>query len=108
MYLEPISNNIMFYFLDSTGGSKGKFTDRRTESGIIISTTDEGQKVPRWGKVVAVGPEAQVAVGDFILVEALQWSFNTEFEGEKLWKTDDTRVIMVTDDHMDTINTSFT
>jgi co-chaperonin GroES (HSP10) len=77
------------------------------ESGIIISTTDEGQKVPRWGKVLAVGPEAQVAVGEFVLIEALQWSFSTEFEGEQIWKTDDTRVIMVTTDPMETINTSF-
>lgn len=107
MTLKPLKNNIIFKFLDETGGSKGKFTDRRTASGIVLPTLDSSQKHPRWGQVIAVGPEAEVSPGEFILIEALMWSFGTEFDGEKLWKTDDTKVMMVTDDPLETTRTSF-
>ena len=100
----------MFQFLDSTGGAKGKFTDRTTQGGIIIPTLDSEQKLPRWGQVIALGPEAAeagLAVGDYILIEALMWSFGTEIDDAKMWKTDDSKVMMVTDDVNDTTRTSF-
>lgn len=103
----PLKNNIMFQFLDTAGGSKGKFTDRATASGIVIAQTDAQQKLPRWGKVVAVGPDSGVSVGEFILIEALMWSFGTEVDGEKMWKTDDSHVLMVTDDEETTQGTMF-
>ena len=110
MNIRPLNNNIMFQFLDATGGAKGKFTDRKTESGIIIPTLDSAQKLPRWGRVVALGPKAEEAgleVGNYVLIEALMWSFGTEIDGEKLWKTDDSKVLMVTDDIDLTTRTSF-
>ena len=103
----PLKNNIMFQFLDETGGSKGTFADRATASGIIIAQTAAQQKLPRWGKVTAVGPDSAVSIGDFILVEALMWTFGTEIDGEKMWKTDDSRVLMVTDDEKTTEGTVF-
>lgn len=105
--LKPLKNNIMFQFLDETAGAKGRFTDRRTPSGIILTTQGTNQNLPRWGKVAYVGPETQVAVGEYILVEALMWTPATEIEGAKLWKTDDTKVLMVTTDVEDTYRTSF-
>lgn len=107
MKLQPLRNNIMFQFLDETSGKQGKFKDRVTSGGIVLPTLDSGQKLPRWGRVVAVGPDAQVEVGEYILIEALMWSFGTEFEGEKLWKTDDSKVLMVTTDISETENTTF-
>ena len=110
MNIKPLNNNILFQFLDHTGGAKGKFTDRITPSGIVIPTLDSAQKLPRWGKVVALGPkaaEAGLSVGDFILIEALMWSFGTEVDGVKMWKTDDSKVLMVTDDEEETKGTSF-
>jgi co-chaperonin GroES (HSP10) len=107
MNILPLKNNVMFKFLDETAGSKGKFTDRKTEGGIILPTLDSSQKLPRWGKVVAVGPDAQVAVGEYILIEALMWSFGTEVDGEKMWKTDDSKIVLVTDDVTETYKTSF-
>ena len=98
----PLKNNFMFSFLDETGGAKGKFTDRTLASGIIIPTVDSAQKLPRWGRVVAAGPESAAEVGQFILVEALMWTYGTEVDGQKMWKTDDTKVLMVTDDEAST------
>ena len=103
----PIKNHIMFQFMDETGGSKGKFSDRATSSGIIIAQTDMQQKLPRWGRVVAVGPESEVKVGEFVLIEALMWTYGTEIDGEKMWKTDDSRVMMVTTEEKDTEGTVF-
>jgi len=100
--LKPFRNNVMFRFLDETSGSKGKFTDRKTPSGIIIPTLDSTQKKARWGEVLAVGPDAQVSVGEFIYIEGLQWTFGTEIDGQKMWKTDDTRILFATDD-LDTV-----
>lgn len=107
MKIFPLRNNIMFQFLDETSGSKGKFTDRKLASGIILPTLDSSQKLPRWGVVIEKGPQAQVEVGEYILIESLMWTFGTEVDGVKMWKTDDTKVIMVTDDIEQTHNTEF-
>jgi len=107
MTLLPLKSNVMFQFLDETAGAKGRFTDRKTESGIIIPTLDSSQKLPRWGKVIAAGPESEVKEGEYILIEALMWSFGIEFEGEKIWKTDDSKIMMVTEDVQETYRTSF-
>jgi len=103
----PLNDNIMFQFLDETGGAKGKFTERSLLSGIIIPTVDSSQKQPRWGKVVAVGPDSAVKVGEFILITALMWTYGTELDGEKMWKTEDAKVLMVTDDEAITTRTIF-
>lgn len=107
MNIIPLKNNILFKFLDETGGAKGKFTDRKTASGIVLPTLDSGQKLPRWGEVLAVGPDSDVQVGEYILIEGLMWSFGTEVDGVKMWKTDDSKVLFVTDDIEETTKTSF-
>jgi co-chaperonin GroES (HSP10) len=105
--IRPLGNAVMFQFLDETSGPKGKFTDRRTEGGIILPTLDSGQKLPRWGRVLAAGPDAAVQPGEYVLVEGLQWSFGTEVDGVKMWKTDDEKVILATDDVRETYRTAF-
>ena len=103
----PLRNNILFQFLDETHGAKGRFTDRKLDSGIIIPTLDSAQKIPRLGKVVAAGPDAQVVEGELILIESLMWSYGVELDGVKYWKTDDTKILMVTTDIEETKGTSF-
>lgn len=96
--LKPLSNNIMFSFLDITGGEKGRFTDTH-RSGIILVPSVSSQKVHRWGKVQAVGPKVDgVVLGDYILIEALMWMEGTEVDNIKMWKTDDSKVLAVTSD----------
>jgi co-chaperonin GroES (HSP10) len=97
MTLKPLRNNVMFRFLDSTSGEKGAFTES-TISGIILPTTKSTQKAHRWAQVVAAGPLAAVEPGDYILIESLMWMEAVKFEGEKMWKTDDSKVLAVTND----------
>lgn len=106
--VHPLKDNIMFRFLDESGGGKGKFNDRTLASGIIIAQTDMQQKQPRWGEVLAVGPDVRdLKVGEYILVEGLMWTFGTEIEGQKMWKTDEGQIIFVTDDVKMTEGTEF-
>jgi len=98
MTLKPLKNIVMFTFLDETSGTKGVFNAALAESGIILPAAVSLQKTHRWGRVVAAGPEAEVVEGDLILIEALMWMEGVKFEGQKVWKTDDTKILAVTDD----------
>jgi len=101
MTLRPLGKNIIFQFLDEITGSKGALVSRPTASGIIIPhTAASQQKLPRWGKVVAVGPDVDgIVAGEYILIEPLMWTFGAKLnDKEKVWKTDETKVLLVTDD----------
>jgi co-chaperonin GroES (HSP10) len=96
--IKPLGNNVMFRFLDFTGGAKGRFTDT-LGSGIITLPTAASQKVHRWGEVLAVGPKVDgVVPGDFILIEALMWMEGTKVDDVRMWKTDDSKILCVTND----------
>jgi co-chaperonin GroES (HSP10) len=102
--LRPILNTVLFTFLDKTEGAKGAFSER-TRGGIILPTVKSTQRDDRWGRVEAVGPDVYgLEVGEFILIEALQWNRSEVFEGDKLWKTDDTKILLVTTDENLTVN----
>jgi co-chaperonin GroES (HSP10) len=91
----------MFRFLEETFGKKGAFLEKTTAMGIIIPATTSTQKVARWGEVVAVGPDAEAAglkVGDYILIEPLMWMEGVKVDDKKVWKTDDSKVLAVTND----------
>lgn len=96
--LKPLSNNVMFVFLEDTGGQKGRFHEVLLSSGIYVPPTDNAQKVARWGKVVAAGPKAEVKAGDYVLVEALMWMEGSKWGEGKIWKTDDSKILAITDD----------
>ncbi len=99
MQLRALGNNVMFKFLDETVGTKGAFVETHQKLGIIIPVTNNTQRVHRWGEVVAVGPKVDGLVpGDFILIEALMWMEGVKVGDEKVWKTDDSKVLAVTND----------
>lgn len=95
--LHALHNNVIFTFLDDTAGSKGAFTET-TISGIIIPRTNNTQKAHRWAEVVAAGPDTQLQPGDFILIEALMWMEAVKVDDRKVWKTDDSKILAVTND----------
>lgn len=101
--IKPLRNTVMFKFLDVTGGKMGKFTNT-TKSGIILTSGGTDQKTNRWGQVLHVGPEAEVEPGQFILIESLMWMEGTEVDGVKMWKTDSSKILCVTDDEADCIS----
>ena len=98
MIIRPLNNNIMFQFLEQTSGTKGAFQE--VHAFLIIPKTVSTQKVARWGKVIAVGPKVDgIEPGDYILVEALMWMEGVKLnDAEKVWKTDDSKVLAVTND----------
>jgi co-chaperonin GroES (HSP10) len=103
--LKPIKNAILFQFLDTISGQKSTFNER-TNSGLFIPRLASAQKSERWGKVIAVGPDAEksgVAVGDFILIEALMWTHGQTYDGEKIWRTNDQKVLAVSNELSDTV-----
>lgn len=103
MTLHPLGSTVLFKFLDETRGAQGSFSER-TRSGLIIPTLQQTQKGERWGQVVAAGPEAaDVAVGDYILIEPLMWTRNAELDGEKFWKTNTDKIMAVSNDVSDTV-----
>lgn len=104
MELRPLNNTVLFKFLDDTSAKGGRFAER-TKSSIIIPVLDSVQKTTnRWGRVVAVGPKVDgLEPGDFILIQALQWTFGAEYDDQKVWKTNPDQVIVVTNDESETI-----
>ena len=101
--LRPLGSTILFQFMDETSGARGEFSER-TRSGLIIPRIENTQKGERWGRVIAVGPDVDgVLVGEFILITPLMWTNYESFDGQKIWKTDDTKVLMVTDDESQTV-----
>jgi co-chaperonin GroES (HSP10) len=103
MQLIPLGNSVLFKFLDETQGPQGSFSER-TRSGLIIPTLQATQKGERWGRVIAVGPDAEdIAVDDYILIEPLMWTRNAELDGDKFWKTNPDKILAVTNDIADTV-----
>lgn len=98
--LHPLFNNVIMQFHDTTGGHKGRFHGT-AGSGIIVVASSDEQKKHRWATVVALGPDCDgeyLKVGDHILVEALMWMEHFTIDGEKMWKTDETKILAVTND----------
>ena len=95
--IRALNNNVIFKFLDIRTSEKGSFIET-TLSGIIIPRTNSTQRVHRWGVVVSAGPKATVTEGDYILIEALMWMEGVRINEEMVWKTDDSKILAVTDD----------
>lgn len=84
----------MFAFYDEVTG--GIFRDK-SEAGIQLILQDQGGGEPRWGKIVAMGPNVtdELNSGDDILIEPLMWTNGLEHEGVKIWVTDETKILLV-------------
>jgi hypothetical protein len=100
--LIPLRNNILFQFRDKTEGKEGAFSER-SRAGLIIPKLQATQKGERWGNVLAVGPDVEgIVPGDFILIEPLMWTVNGTLHGEKYWKTNSDKVMIVSNDSAET------
>lgn len=88
-----IENGIIFKFVEDI---TNKAFDNKTSWGFEIRDRTNDMKRPRWGVVERIGPKVtQVAEGDYILIENLQWTNALEYKNDKFWKTNETKVIMV-------------
>ena len=94
--LKPLGNVIIFQFIDEIMGKKRAFNDV-TPSGIVIVGAASHQKNPRWGKVVASGPDSGVKIDEYVLIEALKWTVSFNIDDNKHWKTESDFVLAVCD-----------
>lgn len=93
MKLVPLGKNIIFTFVEDT--SNGGFVPN-IGGKIILKQNMDHNREPKWGKVHLVGPEVnkeEIKVGEYILIESLQWTSVFEWEGAKYWKTDAMKVM---------------
>ena len=97
--LEPIKDSVIFVFHDSI--RKGRF-EEQTTSGIYLgldTAAERDAKAPRWGSVVAVGPDVnpQIRAGSKVLIEAGQWTFGMTYDGVKIWRTSEPNILCLGD-----------
>lgn len=100
MKIRAIKRSFVFRFKDDVT-SKGEFNNGTTAGGIILqSSFDDSAKQPRWVNVVSSGAECdEVAfrVGSEVLLPALRWTAASKFEGQKIWKSDETQAVAYVD-----------
>lgn len=95
MNLTPITNGIIFKFLDAVN-SRGEFEKSSTAAGIILkSSVDDSAKDPRWVEIVAVGPDCTVKPGQQLLLPNLRWTSGFKHNGQRMWKTDQVQAAAV-------------
>lgn len=90
--LKPLNSDILFVFIDEL--INGKFVE--THDRFYIPQSEESTvKRPRWGKVIALGPKVdkEIILGSKILIENLMWTRGLDYQGIKIWKTDDSKVL---------------
>lgn len=98
MNLTAIKNNVIFKFVDAVN-SKGEFEKQATAVGIVLNASaDDSAKNPRWVNVIAVGPDCTtIKVGQQALLPNLRWTSGVDFDGGKVWRSDETQVVAVRD-----------
>jgi hypothetical protein len=102
MKLTPIGKNIIFIFLNDV--YLNGFVPNSGGQIVIAGQNMENNNGPKWGKVFLVGPDVdpEIKVGEFILVEPLQWTPGFVFDEVKFWKTDSTKVMATQSEAPDT------
>lgn len=97
--LRPLLNNIIFHFEDELATANGIKQFRETTSwGFDLrSNFDSNVKSPRWGIVVATGPDVseEIKEGMAILIEPLKWTEGVQLEGQHYWMTNEDQILAV-------------
>jgi hypothetical protein len=98
MALKPLKDSFLFAFFNDN--AEGLFFERNSGKIILTNKDFDGQgKYARWGKVLAIGGTVtDFNVGDIVLIEAGMWTLGCEFDGVKVWKSDQTKVIAIGED----------
>jgi len=99
--IHPLQNKILFTFLNETD-SKGLFKDKTSFGFEIIGNTDDTTKIARWAKVLAFGPKAtSMKNGLYILVEPLMYTNGFVHDNIRIWQTDESKVMLVSEEKPD-------
>jgi len=98
--LTPLRDGILFIFLDEA--SSAGFREKTNWGFQLLTNSDRTNGDPRWGKVVALGEDLKdnedVKNGSFVLIEPLMWTLGMTYDGTKVWKTDISKILAVSDE----------
>lgn len=99
--LRPLGKSFLFEFASDTAG--GLLIEKNLGKILLTAEVLNQGKFARWGKVLAVGDMVTDFVpGQWVLIEPLQWTTEIRFQDRKYWKSDETKVLAVTDHERDT------
>ena len=86
-------------------GTEGNFGPEKSKGGIYVpSTTGKTEGiVPRWFRVIDVGPEDKTGLepDQWVLVENGRWTENFKIGDVKYWRLDPDGCLLVTDEKPD-------
>ena len=91
MHIRAIDNSIIFKFVDAISN---KSFDNKTPWGFIIKNAVFDMKTPRWGEIIATGPDVDECLKNakYILIQQLRWTNGVDYAGCTYWRTDDTSI----------------
>ncbi len=104
MKLKALRDSILFKFTDDSAG--GFFASKLSDTIVIAKDAMDNQSGPRWGVVVAVGPEVgpEIQEGKFILIDSLKWTVGMRLDQSDpkstIWKTTYENVSGVSDEQV--------
>lgn len=96
--LEPIADHILFQFLEDTESHGQNLFKSRTDWGFeLTSSHQDTTKTPRWVKIVGLGPDVseEFHIGQVVLLEALRWTRQVEYQGIQFARTDPDQIIAI-------------
>ena len=97
--LRPLMKNIIFQFEDELATANGvkQFRESTSWGFDLRSNFDHNTKAPRWGIVIAFGPEVseEIKVGMAVLIEPLKWTEGVQYEGQHYWMTNEDQILAV-------------
>lgn len=95
-----IHNHVIFQFEQRSvkvvkNGTQSTAFNETTEWGFEFKKFDESASQPRWGVVVETGPDTDPIIkkGMRILIENLKWTNGVLFDGDTIWRTDDSCIL---------------
>ena len=95
--IKPLHECFIFQFTDDA--AEGSFITN-TRSGIVLTNQDKQENnKARWAKVLRVGKDVTMFKPDeYVLIEPLMWTTAMTVDDIKYWKSEQSKVMAVTDD----------
>lgn len=95
--VQPVNNQLVFEFLEDI--TQGHFNLVSASGLHIVESTDKQVDHPRWGCVLATGPQVlDIFTDDIILVKELRWTKKFRVTDKDYWITDDMEILAIWDD----------
>lgn len=96
--VDVLKEFIVFQFEDEVDSGNRNTFKETSQGGIILkSSFDDGTKKPRWGKVIALGPEVMddIKIGSRVLVAPMMWTKISTYKGERFARTQESHILAI-------------